>query len=47
VDPRSSGVTLTTEKPENLPLYQRFGYRQTGHARVSAVLETWGFYRPG
>jgi GNAT superfamily N-acetyltransferase len=45
-DAATSGVTLTTETPRNLPLYEHFGYRNVGRARVSAELETWGFYRP-
>lgn len=45
-DPGSTGVTLTTETPANLPLYERFGYRRIGHARVAEGLETWGFFRP-
>lgn len=44
--PVSTGVTLTTEEPENVTLYERFGYRRTGHARVADGLETWGFFRP-
>lgn len=46
-DPASTGVSLTTEAPANLPFYERFGYRRIGHARVSPRLETWGFFRPG
>lgn len=45
-DPGSAGVTLSTETPENLPLYEHFGYRRTGHAWVDEGLETWGFFRP-
>jgi GNAT superfamily N-acetyltransferase len=45
-DPDSCGVTLTTEDPGNLPLYEHFGYKVVGHERVSADLETWGFFRP-
>jgi GNAT superfamily N-acetyltransferase len=45
-DPRSAGVTLTTEDEDNIPLYERFGYRITGHAVVSSELSTWGFFRP-
>ncbi|HSR43361.1 MAG TPA: GNAT family N-acetyltransferase [Longimicrobiales bacterium] len=37
----SRGVTLTTEDPRNLPLYERFGYRRLGHARIAPELETW------
>lgn len=43
--PRFRGVTLTTESPANLGLYQHFGYEVVGHARVGDGLETWGLYR--
>ena len=42
----SQGVTLTTEDPSNVALYEHFGYEMVGHSRVSAGLETWGFFRP-
>jgi GNAT superfamily N-acetyltransferase len=42
----SDGVTLSTETPANLSLYEHFGYRQLGSAKVSDELETWVFYRP-
>jgi GNAT superfamily N-acetyltransferase len=45
-DSNSSGVTLSTEDPKNLPLYQKFGYQLLGHARVADELETWAFFRP-
>ena len=45
-DATSQGVTLTTEDPSNVPLYQHFGYEVVGHTRVSPTLETWGFFRP-
>lgn len=45
-DPGSAGVTLTTETPANLSLYEHFGYRRIGHERVAEGLETWGFFRP-
>ena len=44
-DPQSSGVSLTTERPENIPLYEHFGYRVVGHVRLSAEAETWGLFR--
>lgn len=43
-DPASVGVTLTTEYPPNVRLYEHFGYRVIGHARVSPGLETWGLF---
>ncbi len=42
----SQGVTLTTENPANVSLYEHFGYTVVGHSRVSPALETWGFFRP-
>ena len=44
-DRESHGVTLNTEDPNNVPLYQHFGYRVIGHTRVSPELQTWAFYR--
>jgi GNAT superfamily N-acetyltransferase len=44
--PESCGVSLTTEDPINVPLYQHVGYAITGHAVVAPGLETWGFFRP-
>jgi GNAT superfamily N-acetyltransferase len=43
-DPASAGVTLTTEHPPNVQLYEHFGYRVIGHARVAPALETWGLF---
>jgi GNAT superfamily N-acetyltransferase len=43
-DPNSSGVSLTTETPRNLTLYEHFGYRITGHARIAPELESWGLF---
>ena len=40
------GVSLTTEVPMNVPLYEHFGYQLVGHAQVAPGLETWGLYRP-
>ncbi|MGE5175924.1 MAG: GNAT family N-acetyltransferase [Hyphomicrobiales bacterium] len=45
VDPASIGVSLTTELPRNVTLYEHFGYRIVGHTRVDDALETWGFFR--
>ncbi len=44
-DTASTGVSLTTERAENLPFYDRFGYKVVGHARVSGEFETWGLFR--
>jgi hypothetical protein len=44
-DPASAGVTLNTEDPRNVALYQHLGYEIIGHAAVAAELETWGFFR--
>ncbi len=46
-DPVSCGVTLNTEDPLNVALYQRFGYRVLGHAHVSGELESWYMFREG
>lgn len=45
-DPESIGVTLTTEDPNNVPLYEHLGYEIVGRAVVSPELTTWGFFRP-
>ena len=39
------GVSLTTEREQNVRLYEHFGYRVVGHARVGDGLETWGMFR--
>jgi GNAT superfamily N-acetyltransferase len=44
-DPDSAGTSLSTEHPPNVPLYQHFGYRVVGHARVNGGLETWVLFR--
>ena len=44
-DPQSTGVSLTTELPENVKLYEHFGFRVVGHKRVGPGLETWGMFR--
>lgn len=44
-DPESTGISLTTEVPKNLTLYQHFGYEIVAHARVAPELETWGLFR--
>lgn len=45
-DPASTGVTLSTEVSRNVTLYEHFGYRVAGHARVAPELETWVMHRP-
>ena len=42
--PRSCGVSLATENPRNVSLYEHFGYSIVGHERVGDM-ETWGFFR--
>jgi GNAT superfamily N-acetyltransferase len=44
-DERSSGVRLSTERASNVTLYEHFGYRVHGHARVADDLETWVLFR--
>ena len=46
LDPASAGVSLSTEDPNNVPLYQHCGYEIRGYERVSDGLETWVFFRP-
>lgn len=43
--PGSKGVSLSTEDPKNVLLYEHCGYRVIGHARVSDTLETWLLFR--
>lgn len=43
--PDSTGVSLTTELPRNVPLYEHFGYRVVGHTRIAPELETWSLFR--
>lgn len=45
-DPESAGVSLTTEDPANVSLYEHFGYRIVGQAQLTSRIRTWGFYRP-
>jgi len=44
-DAESCGVTLTTEDPAKVTLYEHFGYRRVGHVHVADALESWGFFR--
>ena len=44
-DPNSAGLTLTTETPTNVRLYQHFGFEVFGHVDVAPGLETWGLFR--
>ena len=44
-DPDSAGTSLSTEHPPNVPLYQHFGYRVVGQARVDGDLTTWVLFR--
>ncbi len=41
----SCGVSLTTEDPANVSLYEHYGYEIVGHAICSPEYETWGFFR--
>lgn len=43
--PSSTGVTLTTEDPSNVGLYEHLGYELLGHRRIAPELETWSFFR--
>jgi GNAT superfamily N-acetyltransferase len=44
--PDSEGVSLSTEHPRNVPIYEHVGYRIIAHKRVAPELESWGMYRP-
>ena len=45
-EPASSGVSLTTETPRNLPFYEHFGYRVLGRGETpDGGLVTWTLYR--
>lgn len=41
----AEGVTLTTEDPANVALYEKLGFTVTGQVRVAPELETWGLLR--
>ena len=44
-DSSSSGVSLTTETPANVKLYEHFGFEVVGTSRVSDAFQTWGLFR--
>ena len=44
-DANSAGLTLTTETPANVRLYQHFGFEVTGEVDVAAGVKTWGLFR--
>ena len=44
-EPNSIGVSLTTEDPANVSLYEYFGYEIVGSAMFSPSYETWSFFR--
>jgi GNAT superfamily N-acetyltransferase len=44
-DGLSSGVSLTTELPANVRLYEHFGYRVQSHTHIGDALETWTLLR--
>ncbi len=44
-DAESAGVSLSTEDPKNVTLYQHCGYEIKAHERVSNDLETWILFR--
>jgi ribosomal protein S18 acetylase RimI-like enzyme len=45
-DPKSHGVSLSTEIEANVALYKYFGYELIGESEIEPGLRTWGFYRP-
>jgi ribosomal protein S18 acetylase RimI-like enzyme len=44
-DPGSCGVTLNTEDPRNVRLYEHFGYQLIGHDSVPSAFDVWSFFR--
>jgi GNAT superfamily N-acetyltransferase len=44
-DRDSRGVSLDTEKPGNVQLYEHCGWQVMGRAPVAPGLETWGMFR--
>ena len=46
-NPDSKGVSLTTERPDNVDLYRQFGYQVVGRAELGEgeELESWGMFR--
>ena len=44
-DPRSAGVCLSTENPNNVPLYERFGYRIIGEVDIEEM-HSWCMFLP-
>ena len=44
-DPKSAGVSLTTEVPKNVQFYKRFGFEVVGQAPVTPEFQTWGFFK--
>lgn len=43
-DPASEGVSLTTERPRNVTLYEHFGYRVVAHQEVVQGFQSWGLF---
>lgn len=50
-DPKSVGISLTTETEENVSLYRHMGYRVVGEGQVPATgppaIRSWGMFRKG
>ena len=44
-DASTTGVSLTTETPKNVPLYEHFGYRVVGEADVAGTFTSWTMFR--
>ena len=45
-DRGSAGVSLTTELPSNVTLYEHFEYQVQSYARIAPDFETWTLFRP-
>jgi ribosomal protein S18 acetylase RimI-like enzyme len=45
-DPESTGVYLETARPENVRLYEHFGYRVFARDKLDDAVEFWYMFRP-
>jgi ribosomal protein S18 acetylase RimI-like enzyme len=46
-DPTSLGVSLTTETPRNITLYEHLGFRVVAHTTIAPGFESWGLFSSG
>lgn len=45
-DKKATGISLSTEVPQNVSLYEHFGYKMMGNANIADAFITWNFFRP-